>query len=140
MSLIGLSTHLVMADIRNERAAQEAKWGEQNHENGTGSEVDVESLAEFREHMTLLEKLGHVTWREILVEEVKEVLVETDLPKLRAELVQVAAVAVNWIECIDRRAKCSTCHQDYDTPGCSVGANGESTHTVYGGISNAQTP
>jgi len=44
-----------------------------------------------------------VTWRDILYEEVLEAYVETDWSALRAELVQVAAVAVAWIEHLDRR-------------------------------------
>ena len=39
----------------------------------------------------------------VLTEEVLEALVEKDLEPLRAEVVQVAAVAVKWIEDIDRR-------------------------------------
>jgi hypothetical protein len=47
---------------------------------------------------------GVVTWRDILHEEVCEAFAETDPEALRAELVQVAAVAVKWVEAIDRRA------------------------------------
>jgi hypothetical protein len=43
-------------------------------------------------------------WVDILEEEVAEAAAESDPAKLRAELVQVAAVAVAWIEAIDRRA------------------------------------
>lgn len=39
----------------------------------------------------------------ILDAEVCEAFDESDSKKLRANLVQVAAVAVNWIEAIDRR-------------------------------------
>jgi hypothetical protein len=46
---------------------------------------------------------GRVTWRHILTEEVYEAFAESDPTKLRAELVQVAAVAVQWIQAIDRR-------------------------------------
>jgi hypothetical protein len=44
------------------------------------------------------------TWLLIALEEVFEALVEDDPVKLRAELVQAAAVLVAWIEAIDRRA------------------------------------
>jgi len=43
------------------------------------------------------------TWEMILLEEVWEALAETDPVKLRAELIQVAAVAVAWVEDIDSR-------------------------------------
>ena len=46
---------------------------------------------------------GNGTWRHILTEEVWEAFAEKDSARLRAELVQVAAAAVNWIEAIDRR-------------------------------------
>jgi hypothetical protein len=44
-------------------------------------------------------------WDVILMEEVYEALAEKDPDRLRAELVQVAAVAVQWIDCINRRQK-----------------------------------
>jgi hypothetical protein len=43
-----------------------------------------------------------VTWAHILTEEFYEALAEADPEKLREELVQVAAVAVAWVECLDR--------------------------------------
>lgn len=46
---------------------------------------------------------GTVTWWHILREEVFEAAAEEDPDKLRAELVQVAAVALKWAEAIDRR-------------------------------------
>jgi hypothetical protein len=48
---------------------------------------------------------GTLTWTHILEEEVCEALAETDQERLREELVQVAAVACAWVECIDRRGK-----------------------------------
>lgn len=46
-------------------------------------------------------------WNAILGEEVGEVskaILEND-PNLRNELIQVAAVAMQWVECIDRNSK-----------------------------------
>lgn len=64
--------------IRKERQKQDEKWGEQNH--------------------------GDLYWLGILVEEVgelsKEIIEGRDC---REELVQTAAVAVAWLECIQRR-------------------------------------
>lgn len=48
---------------------------------------------------------GTVTWWHILREEVFEASAEVDPAKLREELIQVAAVAMKWIEAIDRRAQ-----------------------------------
>ncbi len=42
-------------------------------------------------------------WRDILLEEVFEALAEEEPKELRKELVQVAAVAAQWVEAIDRR-------------------------------------
>ena len=41
---------------------------------------------------------------DILAEEVAEVYAESDPDRLRAELIQVAAVCVQWIEAIDGRS------------------------------------
>lgn len=46
---------------------------------------------------------NRITWRHILEEEVREAFAEKDPALLRAELVQVAAVAVKWIDAIDRK-------------------------------------
>ncbi len=43
------------------------------------------------------------TFVAVLLEEVGEAIAETDLRKLRVELVQVAAVCIQWHEDIDRR-------------------------------------
>ena len=73
-----------ISDIMDERANQDAKWGEQNHDD--------------------------LYWLGILVEEVGELsknIIEkqtaTVRVKKREELVQVAAVALVWLECLDRK-------------------------------------
>ena len=43
-------------------------------------------------------------WVGILMEEVGEAMQAQSASALRAELIQVAAVAVSWVEAIDRRA------------------------------------
>ena len=47
---------------------------------------------------------GTVSWEQILTEEWAEALAESDPDALRSELIQVAAVAVKWVEAIDRRS------------------------------------
>jgi len=47
---------------------------------------------------------GTLTFSHILAEEFHEAMCETDPARLREELIQVAAVAVKWIEAIDSRA------------------------------------
>lgn len=108
----------ILHEIFHERRRQEARWGQQDHPDGTGT-TWIEDLMPFawREdraaHIAFLAKkqcehearIGKSTWRGIALEEIAEAFAETDPVKLRAELVQAAAVLVNWIGAIDRRKK-----------------------------------
>lgn len=95
-------TKLVLQAVAEEREAQDAKWGEQNHPDGTGSDV-FKWLAEGKKRQTdTSAALGELTYRDILEEEMYEAFAESDTAKLREELIQVAAVAVAWVEKIDR--------------------------------------
>ena len=60
------------------------------------------NAAAAREHCAAATADGSVTFKDVLMEEVAEVFAESDPEKLRAELIQVAAVAVQWVEKIDR--------------------------------------
>lgn len=108
-------------DTAAERTRQDAKWGEQNHPDGTGPDVrpnsfeyavdampgngDARRLAEAATNETdILAAGGAVTWLDILREEYYEALAEEDPLALRTELIQLAAVAQQWVEAIDRRA------------------------------------
>ncbi len=73
-----------LKDVMLERARQDAKWGEQNHPD--------------------------LYWLAILVEEVGELAqniiskpTAINMMKIRDELVQVTAVGLAWLECIERR-------------------------------------
>ena len=94
----------ILPEIAAERARQDAKWGEQNHPDGTGNEGFINRANMAKMSCNIAAKHGTITYRHILDEEVQEAFAESDPVKLRAELVQVAAVAVAWIECIDRRS------------------------------------
>jgi hypothetical protein len=95
----------VLEDIGHERAAQDRKWGEQNHPDGTGMHEHDAWVANYlREECEKAFAEGRGTWRHILNEEIGEANTESDPAKLREELVQVAAVAAAWVEAIDRRA------------------------------------
>lgn len=50
---------------------------------------------------------GVLAWRDVLLEEVHEALAESDQDRLRAELLQVAAVCAAWISDIDSRPTAS---------------------------------
>jgi hypothetical protein len=45
---------------------------------------------------------GLVTWWHVLREEVCEAFAEADPERLRDELIQVAAMAIRWVEDLDR--------------------------------------
>jgi len=99
----------MVADLRAERTRQNAKWGEQNHPDGTGPGVrfwtaDMATMRHVcRQECDDAAKADGMTWRHILLQEIFEALAESDPAKLRAELVQAGVVIVQWIEAIDRR-------------------------------------
>ncbi|HET8581742.1 MAG TPA: hypothetical protein VFL65_00710 [Jatrophihabitans sp.] len=94
----------ILDDLIAERGRQLAKWGEQSHRNGTGWARDAGRAREARFMCDQAASIGLLTWRHVLDEEVCEAFAETDHAKLRAELVQVAAVCAAWIDCLDRTA------------------------------------
>jgi hypothetical protein len=108
----------IASEVLAELARQDAKWGEQNHPDGTGpltlplfdagafldDDTKAVDLADaFTRRTNERADQGEVTWRDILLEEVFEALAEDDLVKLRTELIQVSAVAEQWVAAIDRR-------------------------------------
>ncbi|MGI5155785.1 hypothetical protein [Microbispora sp. CA-102843] len=94
----------LLAEVRAERTRQDARWGEQNHPDGTGRVGDQQNADVARMVTDTQARHGDLTWRHILSEEVAEAFAEADPAKLRVELLQVAAVALGWAEAIDRRA------------------------------------
>lgn len=101
-------TDRVLQEVLAERIRQDAKWGEQNHPDGTGVSPEQPKLADQARAMCQQAFAeGRGDWAHILFEEVREALAESDPAKLRAELLQVAAVAVAWVEAIDRRGVAS---------------------------------
>lgn len=92
-----------LAEVAAERARQDARWGEQNHPDGTGAVLHFEDADSARLVCQTRARDGEVTWQHILAEEYCEAMQEDEPARLRSELLQVAAVAVNWIEAIDRR-------------------------------------
>ncbi len=109
-------TEAVLTEVMHERRRQHKKWGEQNHPSGTGPDVEIVVSEGHRQPAWIADKNakvytdvaakdGTLTWRHILLEEVFEALAEDDPAALRTELQQVAAVAVAWMECLDREGK-----------------------------------
>ena len=97
------SLRRTLTDVAGERAAQDAMWGLRGHLDGTGPEYAPEADLAKRAVADAAAE-GRLTWRHILHEEVLEAFAEDDPGLLRHELVQVAAVAVKWIQDLDRRA------------------------------------
>lgn len=97
-----MKTQEILVQVMAERNRQDALWGEQNHKDGTGSPGYKEESAFFKSMCDEAAKQGTITYRHILQEEVYEAFAESDKSKLRAELIQVAAVAVAWVEKLDR--------------------------------------
>jgi hypothetical protein len=94
--------------IDAERQAQLAKFGEQHHldmAGDPGTQRDrrhsfAERAAYYR---TVNDNDDTLDWTGILLEEVYEALAEKDPAKLRAELLQVAAVCAAWVWDLDNR-------------------------------------
>lgn len=104
-----------LTDEFRERERQTERWGEQNHTDGTGPDMmwlrsfnpkaRATEISDFAKVITDDNaQAGFLTWRDILLEEVAEAFAENDPEKLRTELIQVAAVATQWADAIDRRA------------------------------------
>ena len=94
-----------VARVAAERRRQEAKWGQQNHPDGTGLPGDQVAADQARQACEDAHHAGKQTYRLILDEEYREALAETDPERLVEELVQVAAVACGWVEAIRRRTR-----------------------------------
>lgn len=102
------SLSAVLREVRDERFNQDAKWGQQNHPDAPSvcacASVGIPTADDARFNCDSESFAGEVTWAHILVEEVSEAVdAARDPEQLRAELVQVAAVVIAWIQAIDRR-------------------------------------
>lgn len=121
MTAPSFHTDVVLNQVLAERGRQFAKHGDQSHvPDGTGPaeilrDLPVHQAAARMDHLAAWARGrtdahahaggdGTVTFADILLEEVFEALGEDDPARLRAELLQVAAVAVQWVETIDARA------------------------------------
>ena len=94
----------IINDVFAEMSRQDEKFGDQSHlPDGTGFEMDQRLLRIIREVSENNSKKGTHNWRDILAEEVYEACAETDPVLIRAELVQVVAVAIQWIGALDKR-------------------------------------
>ena len=96
----------ILEEIQKERNKQDEKWGEQNHPFVAFSPHYGSYSANYaREQCDNAFNQGVGDWRYILNEEVYEAYEQAahkNVEKFREELIQVAAVVVAMIECLDR--------------------------------------
>lgn len=102
---------MALAQISQERRMQDATFGGLEKmagvPDGTGGSFAAIALGHIRVEVAGHEqRTGRQTccWGHVVLEEVHEVLAETDPTKLRADLVQLAAVCCWWMEILDLRA------------------------------------
>lgn len=96
----------VFIAIERERFSQLAKWGDQRGKraDGTSATLFAGWRDEYQRQNDAREEAGKPgIWSKILLEEVFEAMSETDPILLEDELVQVAAVAVAWLEDLQQR-------------------------------------
>lgn len=93
----------ILETVVEERDRAMAKWGIQNHPDGTGGEAACILRDAARDATDEAAKKGVLTWKQILMEEVREAFAETDLVALDKELEQVMQVACVWREHLRRR-------------------------------------
>lgn len=99
----------ILDEIGAERHAQDAKWGQQNHpwkvshQHFTWS--GMQSAGQAKDMVDFLAQHGELDYAGILAEEFYEALEARSRDEVRAELLQVAAVAVAAIESLDRNGR-----------------------------------
>jgi hypothetical protein len=111
-------TQRVLNDVAAERGRQVRRYGDNDDlEDGTGpnvrwlgrycltesdpaKQIELSVRSDYEEHER---ENGKPTWMHLVREEVAEAFAESDPTRLRAELIQVAALAVSWIEKLDAR-------------------------------------
>jgi hypothetical protein len=95
---------------QREMRRQDDMWGEQNHPDYPGDVARSRGHARYaaaadawKAENAERAASGRLAWDGILLEEVYEALGESDEDKMREELIQVAAVALQWAGAIRRR-------------------------------------
>ena len=107
--------HALLAQVGQEMDRQLERWGEQNHPSSYGYDV-LDSVAYptaddakfLCDSITTGVEEGVLSWTDIFLEEVLEAREEAmlgDMEKLKEELIQCAAVALSWVQSIERNGK-----------------------------------
>ena len=112
-----LRTMAVLQEVIRERQRQTMKYGDNSDlEDGSGpgtcwllpftnacaSTIEDKLRADYIDYE---EDAGKPTWVHLIREEVAEAFQERDPKRLAAELIQVAALCVSWVEKIDARGE-----------------------------------
>jgi hypothetical protein len=92
----------IFKDIHKERLRQHEKWGDQKISMTEAACAPDMMAANARLLKSMNDSGERSSWFYVLMEEVYEAFSETDLARQREELIQVAAVAVQIIEGIDK--------------------------------------
>lgn len=103
----------VLDEVSAERAQQFDQYStNENLADGTGGQwmwpytadgaPEIEAVLR-ADYETYEARAGAPTWMHLVREEVAEAFAETDEERLRAELIQVAALCVSWVEKMDAR-------------------------------------
>ena len=90
-----LPTVFVLSEVEKERYSQDDKWGEQNHDPQTYLSILLEEAGEAAKEANDLRWVKIPNPDEFGLERMR-------LNRLRTEMVQVAAVALAMVECMDR--------------------------------------
>lgn len=105
-------TGSVLKEVAAERARQDAKWGQMDYpsvavvNDQVKRNFCISEAKAARGECDDRHRRGHGSFMDVLIEETAEAndaACERANDKLRGELVQVAAVAVAFIECLDRK-------------------------------------
>lgn len=110
----------VLVDVVAELARAVTVHGDQDDVAGYTAAPRIGVAVDARRDCRTAFAAGAGSWAHILVEEVAEAVDEAadgDVHDLRAELVQVAAVAVRWIRALDRAANHTTSRRHWHWPG-----------------------
>jgi hypothetical protein len=115
---VDLVTNPVLREVVAERARQDAKWGEQNHPDLSpyAQKPWVHGPATYFYGLPPVEQAkqltdadaagGSCSWARIALEELTEAIDAADQgdeDAVRTEVIQLAAVCVQWAQAIDRR-------------------------------------
>lgn len=99
----------ILNEIKAERERQNVKWGEQNHSVIEWQAILMEEVGEAAKEATDFHFRNPVKYQSAQLGEFKgEPSEEKQLQRLidyRKELIQIAAVAVQMVECLDRNGR-----------------------------------